>query len=235
MCGRRENVLVPQCRCASGDTVTMQPPPQPSPTHHPWTPQLLHYDITLRRPSQPRLVGSDERVSQLVPRSHVIRGDVAASAAGWAGALHSLIRRLKEGGGEGMSVCMCLCVCALCACARLCSVLIWPQTLRKNMAVKAKRFAYRHKAPDTTHGRPRQCGRGQIGPGEWEWRWRRDRKPWVTTVLLNMMSCSGPRWLIISLFDVSVWSQHFLFFSPPPHVFHHCAHHSHSFAFSLLS
>ncbi|KAJ4934620.1 hypothetical protein JOQ06_007406 [Pogonophryne albipinna] len=40
----------------------------------------------------PRLVGSDERVSQLVPRSHVIRGDVAASAAGWAGALHFVNR-----------------------------------------------------------------------------------------------------------------------------------------------
>ncbi|KAA8590938.1 hypothetical protein FQN60_001881 [Etheostoma spectabile] len=31
----------------------------------------------------PRLVGSDELKSQLVPRSHVIRSDVAASAAGW--------------------------------------------------------------------------------------------------------------------------------------------------------
>lgn len=118
--GSKEVLVV--CFCASGGTVRMPPPPSST--------SLLHYDITLCRPSQPRLVGSDERVSQLVPSSHVIRGDVAASAAGWAGALHSLIRRLK-GGGEGMSVCMCLCVCALCVCVCLCSALTWPQTLEK--------------------------------------------------------------------------------------------------------
>lgn len=112
---------VAECHSARGCTVRM-PHIHPSthpPTHGPPT-SPLHYDITLHRPSQPRLVGSDKRVSQLVPRSHVIRGDVSTSAAGRARALHSLIRCLK-GGGEGMSVCMCLCVCALheCLCARM--------------------------------------------------------------------------------------------------------------------
>lgn len=148
--GSKEVLVV--CFCASGGTVRMTPPPSPT--------SLLHYDITLCRPSQSRLVGSDERVSQLVPSSHVIRGDVAASAAGWAGALHSLIRRLK-GGGEGMSVCMCLCVCALCVCV---CVPVFCAHIAKHGS-QAKRFAYRHKAPDTVHGRPRLCGRGQIGPG----------------------------------------------------------------------
>lgn len=69
---------------------------------------------SLCRPSQPRLVGSDERVSQLVPRSHVIRGDVAASAHGMMGRGPSFVNQTsKGGGGEGMSVCMRLCVCAL--------------------------------------------------------------------------------------------------------------------------
>lgn len=67
---------------------------------HPHThPASLLHDITLRCPSQPHLVGSDERVSQLVLRSHVIRGDIAASAAGWARALRLLIR------GCGRDVC----------------------------------------------------------------------------------------------------------------------------------
>lgn len=131
--GSKEVLVV--CFCASGGTVRMTPPPSPT--------SLLHYDITLCRPSQSRLVGSDERVSQLVPSSHVIRGDVAASAAGWAGALHSLIRRLK-GGGEGMSVCMCLCVCALCVCVCLCSALT-----SQNMAVRQSvlPIATRHLTP----------------------------------------------------------------------------------------
>lgn len=67
---------------------------------HPHTlPASLLHDITLRCPSQPHLVGSDEQVSQLVLRSHVIRGDIAASAAGWAQALRLLIR------GCGRDVC----------------------------------------------------------------------------------------------------------------------------------
>lgn len=68
-------------------------------THpHTHSASLLH-DITLRCPSQPHLVGSDERVSQLVLRSHVIRGDIAASVARWARALRLLIR------GCGRDVC----------------------------------------------------------------------------------------------------------------------------------
>lgn len=79
-----------QAHCNSAHTHN---PPSPFPSHtHPAS--LLH-DITLRCPSQPHLVGSDERVSQLVLRSHVIRGDIAASAARRARALGLLIRRLK--------------------------------------------------------------------------------------------------------------------------------------------
>ncbi len=120
----------------------------PSPVDPPTS--LLHYDITHCRPSQPRLVGSDERVSQLVPRSHVIRGDVAASAAGWAGALHSLIRCLK-GGGEGMSVCMCLRVCALCVCVSVCAPVFCAHMAAnpQNMAVgqSVLPIATRHLTP----------------------------------------------------------------------------------------
>lgn len=71
-CRGREEVLVPLFLCQGGN-VRMPPTTPPTP--------LLYYDITLRHPSQLRLVGSDERVSQLVPSSHVIWGDVAASAA----------------------------------------------------------------------------------------------------------------------------------------------------------
>lgn len=162
-------VLVPQCFCAGGGTVrtpsTLHPSPMDPPT------SLLYYDITLHRPSQPRLVGSDKRVSQLVPRSHVIRGDVAASAAGWAGALHSLIRRLR--GVERGCLFVCVCVFVHCVCA--CVLCLYGRKPSKHGS-QAKRFAYRHKAPDTTHGRPRQCGTGQIGPGGKERRWRRDRQ-----------------------------------------------------------
>lgn len=154
------------------------PPTHPSSIDPPTF--LLHYDITLCRPSQPRLVGSDERVSQLVPRSHVIQGDVAASAVGWAGALHSLIRRLK-GGGEGMSVSMCLRLYIVCVFVCACVLCSYGRKPSKHGS-QAKHFAYRHKAPDTTRGRPRQCNRGQIGPSGREPRWRRDRQHCMTTV-----------------------------------------------------
>lgn len=117
-----EEEMMPQCFCAGGGPVRTQSPTHPSPIDPPTS--LLHYDITLCRPSQPRLVGSDERESQLVPRSHVIRSDVAASAAGWARALHSLIRSIKGGG----------CLCAVCAPVY---VLIWPQTLETWQSGKA--------------------------------------------------------------------------------------------------
>lgn len=104
----------------------------------------------------------------------MIRGDVAASAAGWVGALHSLIRRLK-GGGEGMSVCVRLCVCAFCLRGRACACVLCSygrEPLKPWQSGKSI-FAYCHKAPDTMHGRPRQCGRGQIGPGGREWKWKK--------------------------------------------------------------
>lgn len=129
---------------------------------HPHThPASLLHDITLRCPSQPHLVGSDERVSQLVLRSHVIRGDIAASAAGWARALRLLIR------GCGRHVCF----------------YVSPRlrqhvaTNPQNMAVGQSVFAYRHKAPDTRRGRCRVCGSDQNDPGCRKQRCCWDSKP----------------------------------------------------------
>lgn len=88
----------------------------------------------------------------------MIRGDIAASAAGLA--LRLLIR------GCGSDVCF-----------------YASPRLRQHVATnpskhggRAKRFASRHKAPDTRRGRCRLCGRDQSDGGWRKQGWRRDRQ-----------------------------------------------------------
>lgn len=96
----------------------------------------------------------------------MIRGDIAASAAGWALVLRWLIRHLK-GGAEGISALTCLPVC------------VHNPSKRGG---RAKRFAYRRQGPDTGCGRDADGGSDQTAARGTARRRRRDGQQWTETV-----------------------------------------------------